>query len=109
MSHDVKSLYQELMRLNKLSISLLDTLHATITWIMEYSRNTGTSIPNMGPLTYLMKEVVKIMSEMTLSDDSYRRRRSDDNLTEPRIIMLKSPQIVAHKFDFTKWESRIDD
>ncbi len=82
-SREIQMLHEEMVRLNKLTERLLDTLHATIVWIMHYHEQTGVPIPKIDALRYLMKEVTKLMTELGASDESLQGKRPDDKVPEP--------------------------
>jgi hypothetical protein len=55
-----ESLFEELVRLYELNIKLAENMHATLMWIVKYSDETGTEIPNLDTLTRLVREADRL-------------------------------------------------
>jgi hypothetical protein len=63
---ELTSLYEEAKRVCELNLRLMDTLQATVTWIIQYAEATGTIVPRIGALHRLMREAARLADEIDL-------------------------------------------
>jgi len=66
---DTEKLLLEVERVKELNFRLLDSLQATIAWLLNFGEKNNVSIPNLDALCFLVKDSMKIMS--AISSDSY--------------------------------------
>ena len=89
----------ELIRMHQLNQELLETLSVTMQWIRNYAENHSISLPNDSTCNSLVNKAEALIEEITIdtplflkyhkpSDESLQRKKSDKDLTEPKIAMF---------------------
>lgn len=61
---EIEQTLDELRRVYRLNLELLENLRATIMWIGHYSQKTGHAIPDLETLSRLMREATRLAEEI---------------------------------------------
>ena len=95
LADEIEQTLDELKRVYRLNVELLENLDATVMWFAQYSEKTGAAIPNAETLWRLMREAVRLGEEIGFPpapQHSFIKplRRTEDR--SPRDIATECPR-----------------
>lgn len=82
---EVHRVLGELIYMHQLNRELLETLSVTMQWIREYAKKHSIPLPDGSTYNSLLNKVDALIEEIA-SDEFLQHKKTDKDLTEPKLI-----------------------